>query len=130
VPLLTGPLLRASTLGALTGLAGAGLVALVYFGLHALFSGWLGASSSAPAPMALVGFVLVCFGLLFLVQGAVRIWPHGALARWLYPTLFAGLYLDELFTRLTFRVWPARVPVMPGTLPEAAAREPDMRAQS
>jgi len=130
VPLLTGPLLRAGTLGALTGLAGAGLVALVYFGLHALFSGWLGASSSAPAPMALVGFVLVCFGLLFLVQGAVRIWPHGALARWLYPTLFAGLYLDELFTRLTFRVWPARVPVMPGTLPEAAAREPDMRAQS
>jgi NAD(P)H-quinone oxidoreductase subunit 5 len=43
------------------------------------------------------------------VQAAVRVWPRGALARGLYPWLFAGLYLDELFTRLTFRLWPARL---------------------
>jgi NAD(P)H-quinone oxidoreductase subunit 5 len=48
--------------------------------------------------------------LLFVVQGAVRAHPQGALARGLYPWLFAGLYLDEVFTRLTFRVWPARLP--------------------
>jgi NAD(P)H-quinone oxidoreductase subunit 5 len=57
------------------------------------------------------------------VQGAVRARPQGTLARKLYPWLFAGLYLDELFTRLTFRVWPARVPVTPDApqpiLPEA-----------
>ncbi|MEP6825854.1 MAG: proton-conducting transporter membrane subunit, partial [Ramlibacter sp.] len=118
-PLLTGPLLRAGPLGALVGLAGAWVVALAYFGLHALFSGWLGMSGASTSSPALVAWVLGCFGLLFVVQGAVRVWPRGALARWLYPTLFAGLYLDELFTRLTFRLWPARVPVMPGTLPRA-----------
>jgi len=119
-PLLTGPLLRSGALGALAGLAGATLVALAYFGLHAVFSGWLGVSGAAAASPFLVGWVLACFGVLFVVQGAVRIWPRGALAHRLYPTLFAGLYLDELFTRLTFRVWPARVPALPGTLAKPA----------
>jgi len=134
-PLLTGPLLRVGALGALAGLAGASVVALAYFGLHALFSGWLGVSAVGAANTshpALVGWVLACFGLLFVVQGAVRIWPQGALAHWLYPTLFAGLYLDELFTRLTFRLWPARVPALPGTLakPASAAARPDVQSQS
>jgi NAD(P)H-quinone oxidoreductase subunit 5 len=26
-----------------------------------------------------------------------------------YDWIYAGLYLDERFTRLTFRLWPARV---------------------
>ena len=71
--------------------------------------------------------------LLFLVQGAVRVQPQGALARWLYPKLFAGLYLDELFTRLTFRLWPARVPAMPpapATLATAAAPQPSVQTQA
>ena len=128
-PLLTGPLLRTGALGALLGLAGASVIALTYFGLHAVFSGWLvvaGASGLSTASPALVVWVLVCFGLLFGVQGAVRVWPQGALAGWLYPTLFAGLYLDELFTRLTFRLWPARVPALPGTLARPAAAQPDL----
>ncbi len=129
-PLLTGPLLRAGALGALLGLAGASLVALAYFGLHAVFSGWLGVAGAGQASPALVAWVLVCFGLLFVVQGAVRIWPGGALARWLYPTLFAGLYLDELFTRMTFRLWPARAPALPGTLAKPAAGQRDVQAQT
>ena len=28
----------------------------------------------------------------------------------LYPLAFAGFYLDEHFTRLTFRLWPVRAP--------------------
>ena len=56
---------------------------------------------------------MVCFLALFVVQGTLRARPQGALARRLYPALFAGLYLDELFTRLTFRVWPARLPAPP-----------------
>ena len=64
------------------------------------------------------------------VQGAVRIWPRGALAHGLYPTLFAGLYLDELFTRMTFRLWPARVPALPGTLAKPAAGQPDVQTQT
>ncbi|MEO8545869.1 MAG: NADH-quinone oxidoreductase subunit L [Burkholderiaceae bacterium] len=132
VPLLTGPLLRAGTLGALAGLVAAFVVALGYFGLHAVFSRWLLGSSAgmlaAPGP-GLIGWVLGCFGLLFVVQGAVRARPQGALARWLYPRLFAGLYLDELFTRLTFRLWPARVPAMPGTLARPAVAQPDRQTQ-
>jgi len=129
-PLLTGPLLRAGTWGALVGLAGASGVAFAYFGLHAVFAGWLGVAGTGQASSALVAWVLLCFGILFVVQGAVRIWPRGALAHWLYPTLFAGLYLDELFTRLTFRLWPARVPAMPGTLDKPSARQPDVQIQS
>ncbi len=121
-PLLAGPVLRAGGWWSLAGLAGAFAIALVYFGLHAVSSRWLGADGSGAAPsMALVAWVLGCFGLLFVVQGAVRAQPNGALARGLYPWLFAGLYLDELFTRLTFRLWPARVPATPGTLRQAAA---------
>ena len=116
-PLLAGPVLRVGGWWRLAGLAGAFAVALAYFGLHAVFSRWLGAENMGAAPsMALVAWVLGCFGLLFVVQGAVRARPQGALARSLYPWLFAGLYLDELFTRLTFRIWPARAPATPGTL--------------
>jgi len=124
-PLLAGPVLRGGGLWPLAGLAGAFAVALAYFGLHAGFTLWLGAGAAgAPPSMALVAWVIGCFALLFIVQGAVRARPQGALARSLYPWLFAGLYLDELFTRLTFRLWPARVPALPGAqvrLPAALA---------
>ena len=116
-PLLAGPVLRAGGWWSLAGLAAAFAVALAYFGLHAVFSLWLGADALGAAPsMTLVSWVLGCFGLLFVVQGAVRARPQGVLSRSLYPWLFAGLYLDELFTRLTFRLWPARAPTTPGTL--------------
>jgi NAD(P)H-quinone oxidoreductase subunit 5 len=115
-PLLARPWADAGVLGALTGWGAAFAVALAYFGLHALFGAWLGASPAGAAPPpGLIAWVLACFGLLFVVQGAVRAWPQGALARRLYPVLFAGLYLDELFTRWTFRVWPARRPRSPVT---------------
>jgi len=111
VPLLAGPLLRAGGAWILAGVAGSFAVALAYFGLHLLFSQWLGAP--AAANLGLVAWVIGCFGVLFIVQGAVRARPQGALSRKLYPWLFAGLYLDEVFTRLTFRLWPARLPARP-----------------
>jgi len=121
VPLLAGPLLRAGGASAVAGVAAAFAVALAYFGLHLLFKQWLGAP--AAANMGLVGWVIACFVVLFIVQGAVRARPQGRLSRKLYPWLFAGLYLDEVFTRLTFRVWPARLPAKPAApqpiLPEA-----------
>jgi NAD(P)H-quinone oxidoreductase subunit 5 len=123
-PLLAGPMLRAGGLWSLAGIAGAFAVALAYFGLHLVCRHWVDAP--AAANMGLVAWVIGCFGILFIVQGAARARPQGTLARKLYPWLFAGLYLDELFTRLTFRVWPARVPVKSDApqpiLPEA--REP------
>jgi len=121
VPLLAGPLLRAGGAWVIAGVAGSFAVALAYFGLHLLFKQWMGAP--AAASMGLVAWVIGCFLALFIVQGAVRARPQGALSRKLYPWLFAGLYLDEVFTRLTFRVWPARLPARPAalqaTLPEA-----------
>ena len=123
-PLLAGPMLRAGGWWSLAGIAGAFAVALAYFGLHLVFRHWVGAPTAAN--MGLVAWVIGCFAVLFIVQGAVRARPQGTLARKLYPWLFAGLYLDELFTRLTFRVWPARLPAKPDAplpiLPEA--REP------
>jgi NAD(P)H-quinone oxidoreductase subunit 5 len=120
-PLLAGPILRAGGLWSIAGVAGAFAVAVAYFGLHLGFENALGAPA-ATSP-ALVAWVIAAFVVLFLVQGAVRAKPLGSLARSLYPTLFAGLYLDELFTRLTFRLWPARLPAKPAasqpTLPEA-----------
>ena len=114
VTLLTGTVQRAEGLWPLAGPAAAFALALAYFGLHAAFGHILGnASDVAPAGWALAGSVMVCFLALFVVQGTLRARPQGALARRLYPALFAGLYLDELFTRLTFRVWPARLPAPP-----------------
>jgi NAD(P)H-quinone oxidoreductase subunit 5 len=121
-PLVARPLQRASGWWRLVGLASAFAITLAYFGLHAMFGRWLGVENIGSAPsMALVFWVLGCFGLLFVVQGAVRIHPQGALARNLYPWLFAGLYLDALFTRMTFRLWPARTPTTPGALPKSTA---------
>ncbi|MFO0687416.1 MAG: NADH-quinone oxidoreductase subunit L [Myxococcota bacterium] len=62
------------------------------------------------ARIACIAIALGAFTLLFVVQGILSARPEGALARALYPRLFAGLYLDDLFTRLTFRLWPARLP--------------------
>lgn len=110
-PLLAGPLLRAGGAWVLAGALGSFAVALAYFGLHLLFAQWL--ATPATSNMGLVAWVIGCFVVLFIVQGAVRARPHGTLSRKLYPWLFAGLYLDEVFTRLTFRVWPARLPAKP-----------------
>lgn len=120
--LVARPLQGSSGLQWLTRLVAAFGVALAYFGLHAVFGRWLGLESNGAAPsMALIAWVFCCFGLLFAVQGTVRARPQGALARGLYPWLFAGLYFDDLFTRLTFRVWPARTPATPGTLTKRGA---------
>jgi NAD(P)H-quinone oxidoreductase subunit 5 len=51
----------------------------------------------------------VCFTLLFVMQCLIRARPHGAVASRLYPWFYAGLYLDEWFTRMTFRIWPAKL---------------------
>lgn len=94
---------------ATTGLAlRAGGVVLLYFGLHVaaaqLVPSQVGSSSA-------LAWVLVGLGIvgLFSVKAAVEMRPKGRLARAIYPWLYAGFYLDERFTRLTFRFWPPRI---------------------
>ena len=55
-------------------------------------------------------WVLALFAVLFSLWWVLR-WR----AQWLWverlsTALFAGLYLDEWFTRTTLRIWPARLP--------------------
>lgn len=51
---------------------------------------------------------LLMFVSLYLLQTWVVAQPNSKLTRKLYPLVFAGFFLDEHFTRLTFRLWPVR----------------------
>ena len=87
---------------------GAGLVA-GYAGWHAVFGSLVPPPlPGAGAEWSRLGVVLVGFVLLFAVQALVSARPAGGLARALYPACYAGFYLDEVFTRMTFKIWPPR----------------------
>ena len=82
-------------------------VTSLYGAWHVVF-GRLVARTTPPVPLGWV-IVLTGFVVLFGAQAVLASHPHGRLARALQPRLFAGLYLDELFTRWTFRLWPPRL---------------------
>jgi len=74
-----------------------------------------------PEPQMGIGWlavwVMVCFGGFYFCQVWLRLHPQGRFSRAVYPWVYAGFYLDETFTRLTFRVWPVRFsPVQAQTL--------------
>lgn len=85
-------------------------ITLFYFGCHAL------AVQLSVVPVAVqasgldwgiaVAGLTISFGLQVVLQAR----PQGRLARVLRPRLFAGFYLDEVFTRMTFRLWPPTLP--------------------
>jgi len=72
-----------------------------------LFAG-LAPVQTHPAPL-LVAWVVLCFGLLYGSQVWLRCYPDGRFARALYPWAYSGFYLDESFTRITFKIWPVRL---------------------
>ena len=83
-------------------------VGVVYFGFDRLFQNFLPTTPFSLAQQRpLLIFCAICFVLLYGIQMIVRLNPMGALASALYPWLYAGLYLDELFTRATFQLSPA-----------------------
>lgn len=84
---------------------------LGYLGWHHVFGRGIPPTSSSLGWYA----VAVAFAALLFLQLTMQLKPDGALARALQPRLFAGLYLDEIFTRLTFRVWPPRRSAAPPT---------------
>ena len=97
------------------GIASAAAVAARSGGVVLLYAGWHAAAALLmPSPLGAsnpLGWVLVGTGFvgLFAVKTTLEMLPAGCLARALHPWLFAGLYLDERFTRFTFRVWPPRL---------------------
>jgi NAD(P)H-quinone oxidoreductase subunit 5 len=86
------------------GLAATALAA-AYFALHLLLHGWV-APDAAPPQLPLWAFIAAVFGLLFVVQLAVQARPASKWARWLYPWIYGGLFLDEWFSRHVLRLWP------------------------
>jgi NAD(P)H-quinone oxidoreductase subunit 5 len=119
----TPMIVRGSTRGGFVlvrTLALAAGVATLYFGWHAVANLVLPVPGDAAVPsLQRLVIALTGFGLLFALQSVMSAYPHGRVARALYPRLFAGLHLDELFTRLTFRVWPARLPARDHAAPRA-----------
>jgi NAD(P)H-quinone oxidoreductase subunit 5 len=63
----------------------------------------------AAPPLLLALWVIACFSALYVLQAWLLARPKGALSQKLYPWAYAGFHLDEYFTRLTFRVWPANI---------------------
>jgi NAD(P)H-quinone oxidoreductase subunit 5 len=50
----------------------------------------------------------VVYGLvvLFVAQTLLQASPNGWFANRVQPHLVSGLYIDDWFTRVTFRLWP------------------------
>ncbi len=95
---------RAFTLAALSTVGATAL----YFALHAVFEE---IAPSLDAGGTSLEWSIVAGGLvlLFIAQTILQTSPTGRLARLLQPHLHSGLYIDEWFTRMTFRLWPPRL---------------------
>ncbi len=81
--------------------------AAAYFGWHVLFELIApqlnaGVETSAFKWNVVVGGLIV----LFLAQTILQTSPNGWFANRLQPHLVSGLYIDDWFTRVTFRLWP------------------------
>lgn len=85
------------------------ILTVLYLVLHQAFSRLVGLPA---APLHTPALILALFALGMLVVSfcVIRLAPQGRFSRWLYPRAFAGFHLDEGFTRLTLRIWPARLP--------------------
>lgn len=89
----------------------AGLFAMgasaAYFGWHILFE-LLAPTINAGASASTVQWSIVVGGLslLFIAQSILQTSPNGRFSHWLQPHLLSGLYIDDWFTRMTFRLWP------------------------
>lgn len=95
--------LRALVLSALLAVA----ASASYFGWHVVFeltAPWINAGASTWS----VQWSIVIYGLVFLfvAQTILQTSPNGRFANWLQPHLLSGLYIDDWFTRMTFRLWP------------------------
>lgn len=107
-PLLTGQMLRLKVLWPLGMLLGAFGVAFAYFALHHVF-GWFVDGQTKSTSLFDLAWVMLCFASLFAMQCLIRARPYGMAAKAVYPWFYAGLYLDEWFTGMTFRIWPAKL---------------------
>jgi NAD(P)H-quinone oxidoreductase subunit 5 len=103
--LLWQPGARSSVNGeALVRVTGA---AQLYFLWHWGLSAGFGLSPAHPHSLLALWSLLV-FALLYAAQSYLFLHRRRVPANALYDWVYAGFYLDERFTRLTFRLWPVR----------------------
>ncbi len=78
-----------------------------YFGWHVVFEE-VAPLISTGAPTSTTRWSIVVGGLvmLFIAQSILQTSPNGRFSNWLQPHLLSGLYIDDWFTRVTFRLWP------------------------
>ncbi len=78
-----------------------------YFGWHVLFE-LVAPQINAGHTESELKWMIVVGGLvlLFITQSILQTNPNGRLSNWLQPHLLSGLYIDDWFTRVTFRLWP------------------------
>ena len=114
---------RSSLVRANTGVLA---IVLCYALGHAVFTTIAPDVHGTPAmDLVKLAIVALAFSALYAVQATIATRPGGRLSRALYPACFAGFYLDERWTRLTFRIWPPRALPLPPRV--AAARLPQLR---
>jgi NAD(P)H-quinone oxidoreductase subunit 5 len=78
-----------------------------YFGWHAVFELTAPQINGGLEPSSLKWTVVVVgLVVLFVGQTILQTSPNGWFANRLQPHLVSGLYIDDWFTRVTFRLWP------------------------
>jgi NAD(P)H-quinone oxidoreductase subunit 5 len=92
---------------ALRAVALAGGVSLLYFEWDKLFldTFHLPGMHAAPFP-GMIAFVILLFLAQYALMAAIRLRNDSPRLQHLQFLFYHGLYLDELFTRATFRIWP------------------------
>lgn len=82
-------------------------VANLYYVWHLIFSQVMPSAASDNLPQLI--WITLSFGLLYFAQIAVIKYSDSRLLRVCFPWIYNGFYLDETFTRLTFKIWPLKL---------------------
>lgn len=103
------------------------LLAHLYLLWHVVFSN-LAPPAIASSSVFLLAWTVAVFVMLYAVQALVVAAPEASLSRVLRRWAVAGFFMDELFTRLTFHIWPLQLPqearATPATAPTVLPGEP------
>ena len=101
--------------GGLMGIARSVMAILVlaqlYIAGHLAF-GALVPAAVMPAALPLTLWAGFSLAALYALQVGLLAFPRSQFAQAFYPWAYAGFYLDERFTRLTFRLWPISLPAV------------------